>query len=699
MTIKLMATIMIAFILVFSNVHKIYAEDKTVILLVEGNTENKNMRLVRNFFLEEFKFVDSLTIISDSIRDGVGCVTETELKSFSETLKSEFIISVCVRHTATEYFSCTRLYSTNQGKIINTGTTYTDTDIMHLSTATVPFMVKEIQHVLFKSPVYHQQSNHWEPQPVELSNAESLAPKKDTITLPHTSSSADQSTDTQNLINKLKEAKNPADKIQFLTRLGDAYLTQQNYKAAKKNYEKAISIYKKQKNISQKNITSSIFKIGEIYHHSFTDITLTASSKKEISILITKKIKALSNQTSYYTRVIKIGNEEWTARARYLIGMGFVEMADAVNNQTLFGNATQKIATKIRILSSLKKYYKEAQDYFQKNIRWAIDRHVKNEYTDQSIIRYAEVWYRQGFIMEQVGVEFSNAPVPKGLSKEESRAYKELLNEKRLEATEAALPIYEEGLKATQKLQFKHNKWIDSIRVRIEEINPKSSAVSIHFNPGDSIDTDMDNIKDPMDKCPQEAEDKDNFLDDDGCPDLDNDNDGIVDAKDSCPLIAEDLDGFEDSDGCPDLDNDGDGVADVEDKCPNVHGRPDNDGCPKTKEISRGKLVLSGVSFQTGNSKLTPGSYAILDQIYESLAEWPEVRLEIQGHTDNTSNNMANLKLSQLRADAVRLYLINRGISSARLRAVGYGEEFPLEDNNTVKGREKNRRVELRRID
>jgi OOP family OmpA-OmpF porin len=212
-------------------------------------------------------------------------------------------------------------------------------------------------------------------------------------------------------------------------------------------------------------------------------------------------------------------------------------------------------------------------------------------------------------------------------------------------------------------------------------------------------DTDGDKITNDVDKCPQEPEDKDGFEDEDGCPDLDNDNDGVVDAKDNCPNNTEDADGFEDGDGCPDLDNDGDGVSDVEDKCPGVRGLPDNNGCPKTKEITRGKLVLAGVTFQPGKAVLTSNSYTILDQVYESLVEWPEVKLEIQGHTDNLGNNMSNLKLSQMRADAVRLYFIRKGIDSARLRSVGYGEEFPIADNHTADGREKNRRVELRRID
>ncbi|HEX3019853.1 MAG TPA: OmpA family protein [Chitinispirillaceae bacterium] len=213
------------------------------------------------------------------------------------------------------------------------------------------------------------------------------------------------------------------------------------------------------------------------------------------------------------------------------------------------------------------------------------------------------------------------------------------------------------------------------------------------------LDTDKDGINDDIDKCPNEPEDKDGFQDEDGCIDRDNDVDGVDDEKDLCPEKAEDLDGFEDNDGCPELDNDGDGVPDSLDKCLGVKGLPSNDGCPKTQEIQRGKLVLAGVTFMSGKAILNVNSYTILDQVYESLSEWKEVKLEIQGHTDSQGSDVANLKLSQARADAVRMYLINKGISTDRLRAVGYGETFPVSDNATAEGRERNRRVEMHRID
>jgi|GEM_PF-5645682 len=87
-----------------------------------------------------------------------------------------------------------------------------------------------------------------------------------------------------------------------------------------------------------------------------------------------------------------------------------------------------------------------------------------------------------------------------------------------------------------------------------------------------------------VDKCPNQSEDIDGFEDEDGCPDLDNDKDGIADKFDKCPNLAEDIDAFEDADGCPDPDNDKDSILDATDKCPmaaeDIDSFEDQDGCP-----------------------------------------------------------------------------------------------------------------------
>ncbi len=268
-------------------------------------------------------------------------------------------------------------------------------------------------------------------------------------------------------------------------------------------------------------------------------------------------------------------------------------------------------------------------------------------------------------------------------------------------------------------------------------------------------DKDADGLSDGLDKCPNEPEDKDGFQDEDGCPDPDNDNDGVLDTADGCPTIAgpaankgcpdtdQDADGVVDRDdacptekglaenkGCPDADQDHDGVPDRLDKCIGVPGEKDNDGCvwpdadndgvpdrfdncPKEAglasnsgcpakvkqwvQITREKLVIKDkVYFDTGKATVLPKSYPLLDQVAAIVRDHAEIKLlQIEGHTDNSGDAVTNTKLSQDRADSVRVYVVKKGVEVDRVKAAGFGPDRPADTNDTPAGRENNRRVEF----
>jgi outer membrane protein OmpA-like peptidoglycan-associated protein/outer membrane protein W len=229
------------------------------------------------------------------------------------------------------------------------------------------------------------------------------------------------------------------------------------------------------------------------------------------------------------------------------------------------------------------------------------------------------------------------------------------------------------------------------------------------------LDNDGDGIADAQDKCAMEPEDKDSFQDDDGCPDLDNDGDGIPDAADKCPNEAEDKDSFQDDDGCPDLDNDQDGVPDAQDKCPDQpetkNGFEDENGCPDEipAKLAQFTGTIAGINFQVNSEKLLASSNKTLDKAVAVLKEYADLRMEIGGHTDDQPMKAGgkypdNDALSQARADSVRAYFVSKGIEEARLTAKGYGATVPKEDPTGLKGgkltaaRAKNRRVEFKLI-
>ena len=219
-------------------------------------------------------------------------------------------------------------------------------------------------------------------------------------------------------------------------------------------------------------------------------------------------------------------------------------------------------------------------------------------------------------------------------------------------------------------------------------------------------DNDGDGVLDTDDKEPNIAEDIDGFEDEDGVPEYDNDQDGIEDKDDLSPNHAEDMDGFEDEDGAPDFDNDGDGILDVDDKCPmepeTMNGFEDEDGCPDKKpEIvfeKKAPIILDGVTFASGSAELTANAKNVLGKVVRTLNEYPEMKLDINGYTDNTGSLNYNMKISKKRAESVINYLINQGIQTDRLTANGYGPENPITSNKTKEGRAKNRRIEFFRM-
>ena len=214
-----------------------------------------------------------------------------------------------------------------------------------------------------------------------------------------------------------------------------------------------------------------------------------------------------------------------------------------------------------------------------------------------------------------------------------------------------------------------------------------SAGIVIKFG---AKDTDKDGIPDKDDACPDVAGPKE-F---NGCPDTD--GDGVPDKDDKCPDVA----GPAENGGCPWPDTDGDGVLDKDDLCPNEAGPESNKGCPEPNDDDQKRLnqYAKTILFDTGKASIKFESAEILNQIINVLKKFPNSRFRIEGHTDSTGKKQKNIELSQNRADAVKVYLIQGGIASNRLESVGYGPEKPIASNKTKKGRELNRRVEINLI-
>jgi OOP family OmpA-OmpF porin len=199
-------------------------------------------------------------------------------------------------------------------------------------------------------------------------------------------------------------------------------------------------------------------------------------------------------------------------------------------------------------------------------------------------------------------------------------------------------------------------------------------------------DDDGDGVTNDIDKCPGTPAGA--KVDASGC-ELDSDGDGVGDSRDQCPNTP--AGAKVDERGC-ELDGDGDGIVDGQDKCPDTPKgeRVDNTGCPFNKE-----LLLQGVKFDTNSADLLPESIPVLNNAISTLKRYPEVNVEVAGHTDSRGSDALNLDLSDRRAAAVLKYLQDGGVSNA-MTSRGYGERQPIANNNSEDGRQQNRRVVLR---
>jgi OOP family OmpA-OmpF porin len=226
---------------------------------------------------------------------------------------------------------------------------------------------------------------------------------------------------------------------------------------------------------------------------------------------------------------------------------------------------------------------------------------------------------------------------------------------------------------------------------------PKGATVDAKGCPKDS---DGDGVFDGVDQCADTP--KGAKVDAKGCP-MDSDGDGVLDGLDQCENTPSGC--TVNANGCP-SDADQDGVCDGLDKCPDTPAnvRVDKNGCPievsqkETELLDTGMIRLQDVNFDTGKSTIKPESEKVLDEVGGILARWPELRIEIGGHTDSRGSDAANQKLSDARAKAVLDYLLNKfpELKPEQFSSKGYGESQPIASNTTQLGMAKNRRVEFK---
>jgi OOP family OmpA-OmpF porin len=214
---------------------------------------------------------------------------------------------------------------------------------------------------------------------------------------------------------------------------------------------------------------------------------------------------------------------------------------------------------------------------------------------------------------------------------------------------------------------------------------PRGAKVDVNGCP---IDSDGDGVFDGIDQCPNTP--KGVKVDAKGCA-IDSDGDGVADYLDKCANTPKGI--KVDVNGCP-IDSDGDGVFDGIDQCPNTPAGTavDEKGCPKVAAIE--KMTLR-IKYASGSAKLDDAAMKALDDLAERLNFYKDVKIQVLGYTDATGTLAGNMRISKLRADEVKNYLVKKGVDVARIEAKGMGPENPVASNDTPEGKQENRRIEV----
>jgi len=170
----------------------------------------------------------------------------------------------------------------------------------------------------------------------------------------------------------------------------------------------------------------------------------------------------------------------------------------------------------------------------------------------------------------------------------------------------------------------------------------------------------------------------------------DSDGDGVADKLDKCPNTEAGI--KVDGSGCP-LDVDGDGIPDSKDACPTVKGIARLNGCP---EFTATGASAVPIQFEFNSSVLRTSAYSVLDGLGSSLKANTSAVVQLDGHASAEGTEEYNMTLSRDRANSVKTYMVNAGISSNRIATTAYGESRPIASNATEAGRSQNRRVEIK---
>jgi tetratricopeptide (TPR) repeat protein len=207
--------------------------------------------------------------------------------------------------------------------------------------------------------------------------------------------------------------------------------------------------------------------LGEIQYREFEAIQLVGRDERTVKDRVADKTKALEEAVGLYTKAAELHAAEWATMAAYKIGRGYSDLADEIANQPLFGNEVERMAGRVRALSSADKLYEKAQEYFQRNIDYARKQQYTDEFITASEQGVLEAVFKMGLLIEEIGFIFRDSPIPSVHDEEERKYYKMELEERFLKCLDAAISKYESVVAIARDAGISQSPWLDKANEKI----------------------------------------------------------------------------------------------------------------------------------------------------------------------------------------------------------------------------------------
>ncbi len=220
------------------------------------------------------------------------------------------------------------------------------------------------------------------------------------------------------------------------------------------------------------------FRAGEYYYNAITNVRLNGS-KKENSNRQKEMLEKLTKAVGHFAQAAGLAEEEWTLRSTLRMGDMFRTVASIQKDEKLQSkSAEERIAERVQITISLPNYYDKARELYQKNLDLAREQGVQSAWVDSAGMWYLDMYWEKGQAFEEVGKILASAPLPKGLSPEEREEYQAALNDKAFQASQKALPIYKDALRAAAFYGLE-NTQKQQIQARVRELEPDAPELNL----------------------------------------------------------------------------------------------------------------------------------------------------------------------------------------------------------------------------